>query len=146
MGNVLYQLGAVEFEGPGDLNATKFSTTGNFDIAWKDVVNGPKPGERIGEGEVETTISAKVFPMTWSDGLTSIGLLDQMRAAGEQQILVRGDGANLGWWIITKVKTEHDKLDASGVGKDIDVEITLRQSPSGPDPISYIQTLYRLLG
>jgi len=57
-----------------------------------------------------------------------------MAENGKPQILVRGDGVNLGWWIIEKVSQKSSKLSADGVGKVITFDIALVKSAVSADP------------
>ncbi|PPQ37064.1 hypothetical protein SAMN06265338_11517 [Rhodoblastus acidophilus] len=139
---MLYQLGALT------LDVTPFNThevereTG-FDFAAKDVVGGMKPREPMGEADETVTLECRLFPHRFG-GLSGLSVLDGMRASGQPQILVRGDGLNRGWFLIEKVKETNAFLTREGVGRQIDVSISLIRSPVGASAGSILSTLMSL--
>ena len=69
-----------------------------------------------------------------------------MRSKGDPQILVRGDGRNMGWFLIEQVHEKSGYLNARGVGREIEVTIELVKSPDGASPTAMLSTLMSLLG
>ena len=43
-------------------------------------------------------------------------------------VFVRGDGAPLGWFCVERAREQSTYLDARGVGKVIEVDITLKRA------------------
>lgn len=68
--------------------------------------------------------------------MSELELLDQMRASGKPQYVMRGDGKPLGYFAILSASTRSSFLDRNGVGKQIDVSVKLRRAQA-PAPQSY---------
>ena len=139
---MLYQLGALTID-TAPFEAHEVSRKASADFAAKDVMGALRPQEAMGEGDDVVEFTGTLFPLHFG-GLNELGILDQMRAAQDPQILVRGDGVNLGWRVITDISEKHEYLDQSGVGKQIGYTISAKRCP-GPSAGGYIATLYRLL-
>jgi phage protein U len=67
-----------------------------------------------------------------------------MRASGEPQMLIRGDGAALGWFFVDHVHEQSEYLSASGVGNQINVTIDLVKSPDAASAESMLSMLMGL--
>jgi phage protein U len=124
---VLYQLGPLTID-TKHFEAHEVSRSAEADFASKDVIGALRPMESMGEGSDEITITGTLFPLRFG-GLDELGVLDQMRASGDSQILARGDGVNLEWRKVTKVTEKHTFLDSGGVGRVIGYEITAKKCP-----------------
>jgi phage protein U len=59
-------------------------------------------------------------------------------------MLMRGDGAVFGWYVIEKMTDKHSYLDVAGVGRMIEFEIELVKSPNAASVASMISTLASL--
>jgi phage protein U len=128
---MLYQLGAVSFEvAPLNVHAVDF--TAGADFAEKPVIGIEPPLESVGEGVNAWTLTGRLFPHTFG-GLPDLERLHQMRVAGLPQYLMRGDGRPLGWVVITSIAERASYLDETGVGRQVDVTISLRRA--GPPAI-----------
>jgi len=139
---MLFQLGYVTFE-VFPFNAHEADLSGTADYAAKDVLGTRRPREFTGEGDDERTIAGRLFPLKFG-GQEGIGDLREMMSSGTPQIFVGGDGSNLGWWHITKVHQKDTFLDASGVGKQIDFDVTLVRAAGAPTAGAYLKSLLRL--
>lgn len=139
---MLFQLGALQID-TAPFNAHQTAESASADFAAHDVIGALRPQEYMGEGDDEMTISGRLFPHKFG-GLDELGLLRQMLTNGEPQILVRGDGVNKGWRIITNVSVTSTYLDASGVGRVLEVEIKTKRCPR-PTASQFVAILYRLL-
>jgi phage protein U len=140
---MLFQLGTLTVE-VLPFNVHEVTLDAGADFAAKDVIGALKPREFTGEGDSTLKLTGRVFPERFG-GLDELGLLEQMRLSGEPQILVRGDGMNRGWWLVTKYSLKETYLDATGVGRVIDVDIELTKAPGAGAPAGLLTTLYRLL-
>lgn len=125
---MLFQLGGLQID-TVPFEAHETSRESGADFASKDVVGAPRPREFVGGADERFTLSGTLFPYNFG-GLTGLGALDGIRASGDPQILVRGDGANLGWFLVEKVREKSSKLGPSGVGRVIEYELTLVRSPN----------------
>jgi phage protein U len=126
---MLYMLGDVVFE----LQPTNLDTVNRErgqDWAAKAIVGAQKPREAMGVADAPVTLFGKLFPHRY--GLGGLEALAAMAEGTAPQMLIRGDGTVLGWHCTERVKEKHSYLDNEGVGRVIDIEITLTQSPTGP--------------
>ena len=126
---MLYMLGDVVFE----LQPTNLDTVNRErgqDWAAKAIVGAQKPREAMGVADAAVTLFGKLFPHRY--GLGGLEALAAMAEGTAPQMLIRGDGTVLGWHCTERVKEKHSYLDNEGVGRVIDIEITLTQSPTGP--------------
>lgn len=126
-------LGAVIFEiAPVNLYAVEHSAEARF--AEKPIMGRRPPLEFIGEGAESFGLTVKLFP----EKLGGLGTLDDlaaMRASGIAQYFMRGDGVPLGWFVVERVNEKSSYLGGQGVGRVVDVDISIKRSdaPSGSD-------------
>lgn len=125
-GPLLMQIGPVLFE-LVPLNTGEYSHQHTADFVAKPVLGIMPPQEFVGEGEESWTIRAKLFPHKFG-GLGHLAELFTARQSGEPQYMMRGDGAVMGWVVITNVTEKSTYLDRLGVGKVIEVDITVKQA------------------
>ena len=124
---MLYMLGGVVFElVPTNLDAA--TRERGQDWAAKAIVGAQKPREAMGVADAPVTLSGKLFPHRY--GMGDLETLADMAQGTAPQMLIRGDGTVLGWHCVERVKEKHAYLDAEGVGRVIDFDVTLTQSPT----------------
>jgi phage protein U len=123
---MLMSLGPIRFE-VYPFNATEYGHDHESSFAEKPVLGARPPLEWVGEGAESWSITAKIFPHKFG-GLGDLKELYQARAAGRPLYLMRGDGAQMGWVVIEKVSERSSVLDAKGVGRVIEVDISVRRS------------------
>lgn len=140
---MLYQLGALSIQ-VAPFNVHDVSETGDTEYAVKPVVGREPPLEFVGEGGNEMSLSGRLFPHEFG-GLSELDVLQQMRSSGKPQYLMRGDGRPLGWFAILTVDAKSSFLDRKGVGRRVDVSISLRraQTPSAQSFFSLMAGLLR---
>lgn len=138
---MLYQLGTVTFEVLTP-NIHKVGRSTTTDFAAKDVMGAMRPREHTGEGDEGIRLAGRILP-DHLGGLGSLEDLDKMRRTGVAQILVRGDGTNMGWFVIEGIDEQHEYLAKDGVGRWIEFDVALTRAPK-PSAASYIRTLLRL--
>lgn len=141
---MLYQLGTLTFE-VQPFNTHEVNRESGYDFAAKDIVGAQKPREKVGEADQKVRFDCKLYPHRFG-GLTELDALNGMCKTGDPQILVRGDGRNLGWFLIEKVQEKSGYLNARGVGREIQVTIELVESPTGASAGAMLSTLMGLLG
>ena len=135
---MLMTLGAVTFE-VYPFNATDVDHKHESSFAEKPVV-GAMPGlEWVGEGPETWAIKGKIFPYKFG-GLADLEKLRQARRSGLPQYMMRGDGALMGWVVIESVSEASSYLSAVGVGKVVEIDISLRLT-SRPSNGAYFSTL-----
>lgn len=140
---MLMQIGPVRFE-VTPFNATDYGHTHEAAFVEKPVLGTRMPLEWVGQGSETWTIRAKIFPQRFG-GLGDLTILQQARASGLPQYMMRGDGSVMGWVVIESVSERSTYLDAGGVGKVIDIDIAVRrcQAPSGGSFFSIFAGLFR---
>jgi hypothetical protein len=139
---VLYQLGAVSFE-VQPVNADHFDMGVGADFAAHEVVGAMRAREFMGQADTPVRLSGKLFPRRLGWG--SFDALKSMATAGTPQILIRGDGAVLGWMLILHVRERHTYLDDTGVGRVVEFDIEMTASPTGASAGAMISLLGALV-
>lgn len=139
---MLFQLGALTID-VYPFNTHGYGRDTGFDFVKKDVMGAMRPSEAVGEADESMSFECRLFPEKLG-GLPQLEILHQMRKSGMPQILVRGDGTNLGWFNIEKVSERSSGLDDQGVGRQIEVNISLSRSPRPPSIGAYLPTLMRM--
>src|SRR5579871_3694566 len=135
----LYTLGALAFQvTPWSMNSVAAGRAADW--APKDIIGAMRPREFVGVGDEKIEFTGKLFPHTFPDRKNSRQLLDDMRRSGSPYHLMRGDGKNMGWYVIESVTEEESFLDRKGLGRVYDYTISLTRVPT-PPPESYLQTL-----
>lgn len=122
---MLMMLGPIQFE------VVPFNTDGyghghEAGFAEKPVLGTRPVLEFVGEGPESWAIKAKLYPEKFG-GMGQLEMLYQARASGRPQYLMRGDGALMGWVVILSVSERASYLGGNGVGKVIDVDITVKR-------------------
>jgi phage protein U len=123
---MLMSLGPIRFE-VYPFNATEYDHGHESGFVEKPVLGARPPLEWVGEGPESWSIRAKIFPRKFG-GLGDLKKLYQARAAGRPLYLMRGDGAQMGWVVIERVSERSCYLDAEGIGRVIDVDISVRRA------------------
>jgi len=141
---MLYQVGALTFRVSAP-NLHEVELEASADFAAKDVIGVLRPLEYQGEGESVRTLRGRLYPRRWG-GLSSLDVLEEMRVSGEPHIVVRGDGRNLGWWVVDRYRARDTYLDDQGVGRVIEYDLVLKKSPKPASGLGYVKTIMRLIG
>lgn len=126
---MLYMIGAVEIE-VFPFNAHEVSQSDEASFAEKAILGRRQPSEAVGEGASTLKMSGRMFPQKLG-GMDEADLLDAQRQAQKALPVMRGDGVPMGWYVITQFDRKSSRLDAQGVGRVIEVEISLRKTDGG---------------
>lgn len=110
----------------------------------KPVMGGRQPFEFTGEDTESWSFRAVLFPQKFG-GESALTLLKLMSRSGLPQYMLRGDGSLMGWMVVTAVTERSSYLDASGVGRVIEVDISLNRSEA-PSARGYFEGLQGLFG
>lgn len=140
---MLYALGPVTFE-VAPVNVTEVGRTTEASYVEKPVVGRRPPLEFTGDGPETMTLAVKLFPSKFG-GLSSLSSFDTMRQSGTPFVLARGDGANLGWFVVASAREKSSYLDGRGVGRVIEVDLTLKRADA-PSTGGYMAALFSLFG
>lgn len=128
---MLAQIGGVQFTiSPVNMHGTDRASRADF--VDKPVVGSRMPLEFVGDGEEIVSFVGRLFPKNLG-GLDQFGVLRQMRAQGDAYLLMRGDGASLGWFVVVGVQEHSAFLAADGVGQVVEFELALKRdsTPQG---------------
>ncbi len=135
---MLMMIGPVEFE-VIPFNTDGYDHSHESGFAEKAVLGARPPLEFVGEGPEGWSIKAKLFPDKFG-GMGHLKKLYQARTSGRSQYLMRGDGAVMGWVVITSVREGSSYLDRAGVGQVIEVDIQVKRTDK-PGTGSYYSSL-----
>lgn len=139
----LYVIGGVVFD-LVPLNAGEVDHETSADFARHPVIGGRQTYEHVGPGDEKLRLEGKVFPRKFG-GEAELELIDSLRAEAQSILVMRGDGAKLGWFVITEFRRKHEHLDRRGVGQLIEYRIDLERSEKPPRS-SAASLLTRLFG
>jgi len=128
---MLYALGSVVFE-VAPLNVDQVERSTGADFAEKPILGRRPAFEFMGQAAEDLTLQGKLFPEKLG-GLDEMDQLQQLRAQGAAQHLLRGDGRAMGWFLIVGLRETGRFLGANGVPQLIEFEISLKQGdrPAG---------------
>lgn len=122
---MLFQLGAVTID-VGPYNVNEVSRQAKADFAAHDLINRIKGQEPVGEGDDTLSLKGQILPSKARlDGSAHLETLHGMRRAQQPVLVMRGDGRNMGWFVITDIDEEHETLSNRGVGHVIKHEVKL---------------------
>jgi phage protein U len=139
---MLYQLGSVSFD-VTPVNLHDVSRDYGSDYAAHPVIGAQMPRESVGQADGHVRLTGKMFPSKFGWG--GFPALETMATGGTPQMLIRGDGAVLGWMCILHVTERHSYLDATGVGRIVEFDIEMVQSPTGASARSMLSLLGNLV-
>ncbi len=132
---VLYQFGLVQWR-VWPFNVHELTHTTASDYARKEIAGAPIFREWVGEGDEEITMRGKLFPRHFTatpanlgNGTGDLEALDNMRRFAQANLLMRGDGVRLGWYVIERLSRGHTLLRIDGVGQQIEFEVTFQRVP-----------------
>lgn len=143
----LYQFGLALFFQVWPFNVHETTHTTQTDWSRKEIAGAPIFREWVGEGDEEITLRGRVFPHAYQgrslgNGLGHLDLLDEMRRYGQANVLMRGDGTSLGWFVIERLSRGGKALDAQGIGRLIEFEATFARVPAPPAATFYRNTTF----
>jgi len=126
---MLFSIGPVELK-LAPLNPQRTRSSALYPYASHEILGAAPLFEDMGDGERRFTISCVTFPNddVFTGGLTAIGMLEQARASGVSQLLLRGDFTLLGFYLITDIQETGETLGWDGVAGEISLEIELTRA------------------
>lgn len=139
---MLMSLGPIRFE-VYPFNTNGYDHHHETTFVEKPVLGARPPLEWVGDGPETWTIKAKLYPHKFG-GLGDLSRLYQARKSGRPMYLMRGDGGQMGWVVIDKVTETSSYLDGRGVGRVIEVDISVKRS-GGPSAGSYVSVFGGIL-
>ena len=138
----LFEWGPLQFE-VYPLNVQEYDHQTDTDWARKEIAGAPVYREWVGENDELLSMRGRVFPHRIG-GLSELEVLEAMRAQGLANLMQRGDGYVLGWFVLEHLARVHDFLGADGVGQMINFEARFARVPM-PDPALYFSQLYQII-
>lgn len=142
--SVLFQIGLLQIE-VAPFNFDESELEMGFDFAAKDIVGAPKPREKVGQADTMLRFRGKLYPHRLG-GLTELQIAERMSTSGDPQMVVRGDGAVLGWFFVEKLRERSGYFNSVGVGREIEVDVELVKSPNAASASSMLSTIFGLFG
>lgn len=139
----LYKWGAVEWT-VWPFNTNEVDHTVETDWAHKEIVGAALYREWVGENDEKIHFRGMLFPYRLG-GVSDIERLNAMRRSGIADLLVRGDGTYMGWFVCERLQRSHTFLSSEGVGRQISFEAEFARVPV-PDPDSYFSKIWQTTG
>lgn len=140
---MLMMLGPVQFK-VQPFNLTETTHSHGATHVEKPVIGGRQPVEFTGEDTESWSFRANLFPQKFG-GESALTMLKLMSKSGLPQYMLRGDGSLMGWMAVTSVTERSSYLDASGVGKVVEVDLSLIRT-GRPTATGYYEGLKSLFG
>lgn len=123
----LYQWGAIQFlVQPLNIHELDHSTA--TDWAKKPIVGAAIYREWVGENDEEIYFKGNLFPFRIG-GLADLEAVETMRRSGLSNLLMRGDGRYMGWYVIERIVRNHTFLSINGIGQLIGFEAIFVRVP-----------------
>ena len=146
----LYMVGGILMTCPMGLNPQDVVEEFGGDFAVKPVVGAQQPREFVGPADTRLTLSGTIFPFRFaaaggSSGQAEIAALKSYAAAGQPLPVMRGDGLNMGYYLVEKVQIKHSKLSVIGIGRQQEFVLQMVQSPTGPAAASMVSLFTGLI-
>lgn len=123
----LMQWGDIQFE-TQPLNFHEMDHEVSTDWAHKEIAGAAIYREWVGENDETIYLRGKLFPYRIG-GFSQISKFDAYRREGYANILVRGDGRVLGWFVCEKLVRTHTYISFEGVGQQIAFEAMMARVP-----------------
>jgi phage protein U len=139
---MLFLIGVVAITvAPFNFHEQTSSSEASF--AEKAVVGRRQILEAVGEGAQTQRFSGRIFPQKLG-GLGELEMMQQQQSAQEAIPVMRGDGVPLGWYVITQIDVKSQRFDAQGLGRYLEIEVTLRRSdpPSAAGVFGLLSSLF----
>lgn len=126
---MLYCLDGVTFDAQ-PTNVHEVDRTSGQDWAEKPLMGAAPRFEATGTAPSLIRMQGKIFPQMFGSG--ALGLLQTMAESSSPHMLIRGDGAVLGWYAVRFFRERHSYLAPDGLGRVIEFDLDLVSTPIGP--------------
>lgn len=123
----LMQWGDIQFM-TQPLNYDEMDHDTNTDFAHKEIAGAAIYREWVGENDELIYLRGKLFPYRIG-GMADMDKFDAYRRAGYANLLVRGDGRKMGWFVCEKLTRNHAYISSEGIGQQISFEAVLARVP-----------------
>jgi phage protein U len=137
------QWGGVSFE-VMPVNVHEYDHDVGSDIVQKPVLGGRQPNEFVGISDETYRFKGRVFPIALG-GMSQLQYLEEASKSGVPNVLMRGDGAFLGWFILQSFNRGSRHIYRNGIGQMEEFELNfIRDEP--PSPTGFFVSLAGLIG
>lgn len=124
---ILYQWGLILFE-VYPLNIHEFDHDTETDWAHKEIAGAAIYREWVGENDERLLFRGHIYPYRIG-GLPALEKFEQQRRGGVANMMLRGDGTIMGWFVCEKLVRAHTFLSAEGIGQQIAFEAAFARVP-----------------
>lgn len=131
-GNILFSVQPLNYHEMDHETAT--------DWAHKEIAGAAIYREWVGENDEVIHLRGKLFPYRIG-GMAQIEVFDSYRRNGMANLLIRGDGETLGWFVCEKLVRTHTYISFEGVGQQIAFEAMMARVPV-PAADNYFSTIW----
>lgn len=139
----LYAWGTIQFVVVG-LNIHEADHETETDWAKKEIAGAPIYREWVGENDETLYIRGRVFPYRLG-GMKELEHFEAMRRAGVPNLLMRGDGVSVGWFVCERLIRSHTFLSTEGIGQMVSFEATFARVPP-IDPATAFRSIFGVSG
>ena len=126
---MLYCLDGVTFDAQ-PTNLHEVDRTSGQDWAEKPLLGAAPRFEATGTAAALIRMQGRIFPRMFGAG--GLAGLQAMAQSSAPHMLIRGDGAVIGWHAVRFFRERHSYLDGDGLGRVIEFDIDLVATPNGP--------------
>jgi len=138
--SLLYQWGLLQFQ-VHPLNIHEMDHETDTDWAKKEIAGAAIYREWVGENDETLYFRGRIFPYRIG-GMGPLEIFEATRRAGVANMMLRGDGTVLGWYVCEKLVRAHTFLGAEGIGQQIAFEAIFARVPV-PENQNYMSELWR---
>jgi phage protein U len=131
-GPIIFQVWPLNYDSMDHETAT--------DWAHKEIAGAAVYREWVGEEDETRLLRGSIFPYRIG-GMSQIEKFDQYRRGGIANLLVGGDGRNLGWFVCEKLSRQHTFISAEGIGQQIQFEASMARVPV-PEPADFFAMIW----
>lgn len=131
-GDILFQVQPLNFDEMDHQTET--------DYAHKEIAGAAIYREWVGENDELLHVRGKLFPYRIG-GMAQIEKFDAYRRAGYANLIMRGDGRTMGWFVCQKLTRNHSYISFEGVGQQVQFEAVMARVPV-PKADTYLSTMW----
>jgi phage protein U len=137
--NYLMQWADIQFQ-VQPLNYHEMDHETGTDWAHKEIAGAAIYREWVGENDETIYLRGNLFPYRIG-GMPQIEKFNSYRQSGMANLLVRGDGRVMGWFVCEKLIRTHTSISFEGVGQQIAFEAVMARVPI-PDSDTYLTMMW----
>lgn len=136
----LMMWGPIQFQ-VWPLNYNEMDHETSTDWAKKEIAGAALYREWVGENDEIIYLRGELFPYRLG-GLMEADNIDGQRRKGIANMLIRGNGDYIGWYVIEKFIRSHQFIGGEGIGQKVHFEAVFVRVPV-PDNTTYLSQLWQ---